>query len=310
MTSFGSGEYQQAGSTYVCEIKTLNSRYLEVNVRIPKFLMSVEPELIAKVKETLSRGKADVIFNLDLSDSDFSLPILNEQALDHYLDIVEKINHKLRDRNLIDSNSKKVLPNAYSLLKIDGVLDSKLKSELREKLIDQNKVGIIKSLERALVNVIDARQKEGHALKLALEKFLDELEQKRQEIENRSEDLRELIYGNYIKRLENLQKKITDANLKFANDLPEDRLMVEVAILAEKSDIAEEIERLQTHINEFRKSLDKPQPVGRNLDFLCQEMHREINTMSNKLVQSDSSKITRSMKEIVERIRQQVQNIE
>jgi uncharacterized protein (TIGR00255 family) len=176
--------------------------------------------------------------------------------------------------------------------------------------IEIHREGINQALSQALVAVKSARNTEGAALGKALNLLLDELERDRAAVAARRDKILQALQATFMKRLETTLAQLAKNASTGQPVISEERALIEVAILSDKADIEEELTRLATHIQEMRRLLDLEDGAGRKLDFLCQEMHREVNTMSSKLVQTEVSQFTLEMKQTVERIRQQVQNIE
>lgn len=314
MTAYGYGENKEKENSYVCEIRTLNSRFLEVNVRLPKFLMALETEIMAEVKKAMQRGKVDVFFGIHVGELEKSLPLLNRGAVRHYLEIIKELREEVKALSvpgvsLGDEASE--FCSFRDLLRFEGVLQnlSSLPGYTQNE-VDAHRPSIFKALTAGLVQIDKTRRAEGAVLEKALNAILDEIENESRILVGKVPEIRENLYQNYLRRLETFLDKLKERSLKTAEHLSEDRLHLEVGIIAEKSDIDEELTRLQGHVKEFRSQIQNDETVGRRLDFLCQEMHREINTVSSKLVQSDVSKQTLNLKQAVERLRQQVQNIE
>ncbi len=307
MTSYGYGEYAVGDQTLTCEIKTLNSRYVEVNVRLPRQLFALETEIINHVKSVLRRGKVDVFIDLNRQSGHKDLPEIDEAALSHYLGQYEKASLQIKSRN----KALEVGPffTAFTeLLKLEGITGGE-KSRVRgEEAGAQFRDALFESLNKALANVTQARKTEGAALDAALIELLDEMEHNRQIVASKRDAIIGQLRANIQKRIEHAIANINKTNQTVT--APEDRLLTEIAMISDKADIDEELTRLATHVNEFRRMLKDEEAAGRKLDFICQEMHREVNTMSNKLVQTEVSQFTIEMKQTIERIRQQVQNIE
>jgi uncharacterized protein (TIGR00255 family) len=301
MTAFGMGETSSTDYHYRCEIKTLNSRFVDVNLRLPRALNALETDIIATCKRRLKRGKVDVSLDVTAQNVGARLPQLNEDAVRHYQSLANRL------QNLAGEKSRHL--SIYEYLRLDGVLETHTR-EAVDDIIKLHRDGVINSLNQALDQVIEGRRKEGQALAKAMKELLQTIGKERQVIASQSETLQSQIYQQYRKRLENLLKNLGETGHSITQQLPDDRLLAEVAILTDKSDIAEELTRLATHEQEFSKTLEQEGEVGRKLDFLCQEMHREINTVSNKLNHSSVTSNTLAIKQTVERLRQQVQNIE
>jgi len=301
MTAFGVGETTRDDYHYRCEVKTLNARFLDINVRLPRTLTALERDISQVCKQSLKRGKVDIAFDLSVASSSHRLGQLNESAIQHYQALAEKI------ISLAGDNPRPL--SVYEYLRLDAVLETHNK-ESSDDMVKQHKEGFISSLEAALKQIFQARQLEGQAMEDALRELLATISQGRQTITQQSENVQNQIYQQYRNRLEKLLKNMGEAGQTISKQLPEDRLLTEVAILTDKSDIDEELTRLATHEQEFINTLDAGGEVGRKLDFLCQEMHREVNTMSNKMTHTSVAKHTLTIKQSVERLRQQVQNLE
>lgn len=300
MTAFGAGEYLSATHQYQCEIKTLNSRFLDHHIRMPRKLSSLEPQIIKLVKSKLSRGKVDIFIDIQKVQSDnSSLPQLNKDALEHYLTMLEPL------KELSGIESKLSLSQ---ILRLEGVLLSQ--SEQNTDQAELHHEGILKSLERALEQVIISRSEEGSALAPSLTELIAKLSNSRSIVTKNAEVINESIFDNYHKKILSFLDKAGEAGQQILAQTSKERLLTEVAILADKADIKEELVRLEAHETEFLATMKKDISIGRKLDFLCQEMHREVNTISSKISQLEIGKQTLEMKQTVEQLRQQVQNVE
>lgn len=310
MTAYGNGTASDSEkqASYLCEIKTLNSRYLELKVRLPRALMALEPEVMSAAKARLTRGKVDIVFTVDTYSSDQALPQINEHRAKHVFDLLSHLS------KLADEQTFKKKPDygidLVSMLNFEGVIEQGDRQQTIQEQIAHHRQGILDAFENALDLVVEARQKEGEALFEHISCELSGLEKERQKIEQQSGQLMKQLHDIYINRLETIAAKTSDTSANVVAELPNERLMAEIIVLTEKSDITEELTRLKSHIEDCRLDLNANEPIGRKLDFLCQEMMREVNTIASKLSASEVNSITRNMKQHVERIRQQVQNIE
>lgn len=299
MTAFGSAEIKTQFFTYRCEIRTLNSRFCDVSVKLPRSLLAFEAQIIQRIKERLLRGKVDVFIDTVPIDRTALLPQLNAAAVQHYTRLSDELQSHLRET-----------PRALSvaeLFRLEGVLESPLQGQ---DALASHEDGLKKVLERACEAVIKQRASEGHALGIALGKILDQISEQREIIDGKRQVIQAQVYETYRKRLDKLLQNLEDTGKKLNVLLPEERLLSEVALLTDRSDIEEEVTRLGAHIQEFQRLLAGGEEVGRRMDFLCQEMHREVNTISNKMTQLDLAQHSLLLKQGVERLRQQVQNIE
>lgn len=306
MTSYGYGELQAGAVTYVCEIRTLNSRYLEVNVRMPRHLLALETDLINHVKATLRRGKVDVFVDTAKAQGQRELPEIDGEIVRHYGKLLNQVSLAVADARYTQHI------NLTDILNLEGVIaggEGKARTRSQEA-VEAHRPPLFKALGQALDEVQIARGKEGSALGTALLELLTSLEAGRKEVAKKRDEILVHLHKNYMKRLESFLATLAKSGQGIGAPPSDERLMTEVAVLADKADIDEELTRLATHIVEFKRLMTTEDAAGRKLDFLCQEMHREVNTMSNKLVQTEVSQHTIEMKQTVERIRQQVQNIE
>ncbi len=303
MTAFGSGEIQAANTIYRCEIRTLNSRFCDISIKMPRSLIALEPQLINRAKERLSRGKVDVFLDLLPIDRSSTLPQLNQAAVEHYLAL---------GRQLAERCGESLLPlGTYEFLRLEGVLENQnTLSSSSEEWMRKHEAGLFAAVNQAFTALVKQRESEGQALGKALEKLLEQIGDDRRAIFEKRELIQKNVYDLYKKRLDRILVASDETGQKIRHMLPEERILSELAILTDRTDIDEELTRLEAHEEEFRRLLLGGEEVGRRMDFLCQEMHREINTISNKLTQLEVAQHTLSLKQAVERLRQQVQNIE
>lgn len=301
MTAFGSGECDSELFQYRCEVKTLNSRFIDTNVRLPRSLSALESTIVSEVKNSLKRGKVDISFDLSPLNRAARLPSLNEDAIRHY----EAVGSRVQE--MAQGYPREL--SVYEFLRLDGVLEAHQRKSADDLLV-MHKDGMLDALRKALTKVIEAREGEGQALKPALESLVKDVTLSRTEVSKHITEIRAHIFENYKKKLDTLLENLGETGAKIAESLNQDRITTEVAILADKSDIEEELIRLEAHELEFLKTLEEGKEIGRKLDFLCQEMHREVNTISSKVSQMEISKHTLGMKQAIERLRQQIQNIE
>jgi len=306
MTAFGSGETSSDTFHYTCEMKSLNSRFLEVNVRLPRFLAMLETEIVQFIKSRLDRGKVDMFFDIKSQDVSETLPNVNPDAVKHYMSCAKKI----ADIAGHDTTVLSDLISVSTLMRSEGVLELARQSVSSQEVLDQHRSHLMKAISSAVDVLIKDRVREGESLHQSLTQHLDLLSGQADEVIEKAPVIREKLEQNFFKKMETVRKNLEDKGLLGETDLSQERLTSEMVIAIDKIDIAEEVDRLGAHIKEFRKQMDAGDKVGRRLDFLCQEMHREINTLSNKLVAAEVSQLSVAMKQNVERIKQQVQNVE
>jgi len=289
MTGFGCGDFSADGFQVTVEIKTLNSRYLDISIRLPQSLQHKELELKDIVKKSLSRGKINVNVNLDKSQTGIPNITYSPEMVKSYSEMLEGIRKEL---NL----SKPV--ELHDLLRFDDIFVQREEDPETVEIIWKRTV---KAANAALDSVNKMRQQEGAELKHDLVSLL-------KDISSLLGKINEGANTNASEVRKKLQKRIQE--LVHEEKIDADRLEMEVALLIDKMDINEEIVRLNSHIKFFKDALDDKENVGRRLNFLCQEINRELNTIGSKSSDSDIAHHVVTGKEKLEQIREQVQNIE
>ncbi len=287
MTGFGNDSYSDDNYNLETEVKSLNSRFLDLSVRLPKELSQHEFAVRDLVKNKLTRGKISVFINLSKSDVQKESIALNEHELLKTINLLKKIN-KLSD------TKDKISINQLLLFR-----DNFLNQEAEKDVFDVDI--LLQSISNALDNLTDMRGKEGAELKNDLEARINNIEVTLSEIEK----LTQVSTKEYFEKFKEKVKKLAD---EFIDD--KERFMVELGILSEKHDVTEECTRLHSHIKLFSDTISKSHDVGRKLNFICQEMNREVNTINSKSISSEISHLGITIKEELEKIREQVQNIE
>lgn len=289
MTGFGKGESTDNIRHFSVEIKSVNHRYNDIIVKMPKHLKYIEDSIIKYIKSKVNRGRIEVYINLKyISQTDVDVRVDLNLANLYNKALKELTNHL----NIDESTSLEVLTRFP-----DVITTEKLEE-------DENEVWkcLKEALGEALDKMILMRAKEGEELakdiKLCVKKIIDKVEY----IEKRSP----LVVSEYK---EKLWKRINEL-LEDKYELDENRLANEVAIFAEKSDINEEIVRLYSHMNQLLSTIESNEPVGRKLDFLLQEANREVNTIGSKTGDIKITNEVIEIKSLLEKIREQVQNIE
>ena len=287
MTGFGHGEYEKDGRSYVVEIKSVNHKYSDINVRIPRFLNEFEDTIRKQINNSISRGKVDVFVTFENYGSSGTKIRINKELAKQYLS-------ELKD--LADETGIEFKVNLIDVSKLPEVL--KLEEDDDEALIE-NEVSI--ALNEALTNFITMRETEGEKLVEDIIERLGFIETKVEEISGYSSTLVE----EYIEKLNTrIQELLKD------QPVDENRLNQEIVIFSDKSSIEEELTRLKSHISQFKELLKQDSPVGKKIDFLIQEMNRETNTIGSKANSIDITNRVIEVKTEIENIREQIQNIE
>jgi len=288
MTGYGRGECEENNRRFVIELKSVNNRYLDINIRLPKHLISLEDNIRKYISSRVSRGKIDVFVSQEkFSDDDIKV-VLDEQVASYYYNVYSELKKKF---NLQEEITLSLLAKAPDVIIIEKNEDDV------ETVWDTMK----KALDEALSVFIDMRTKEGLKLKQDILERCMIISEKVNLIEKRSPSI-----------IDEYREKIKLRVSEFLKDveIDESRLLNEVAFFADKVNIDEEITRLKSHIEQLRSSLESDEAVGRKLDFLIQEMNRETNTIGSKANDLSIANLVIDIKSELEKIREQVQNIE
>lgn len=288
MTGYGRHESVLHGRTLVIELKSVNNRYLDCNVRLPRVYICAEDGVQRRVKAAISRGKVDVYVNIENNTEEAVSVTLNQPVAAGYMEALRT----MADTFGLESNvSIDLLAKFPDVFKVD-----KVPEDLEELTADIHTV-----TEEALRDFDAMRSREGEKLEADLLGRLVTLENFTHQVEQRSPQ----TVADYRARLTaKLQEVLAD------RQLDESRVLTEAAIFADKVAVDEETVRLHSHIAQFREMLAGGSPIGRKLDFLIQEMNRETNTIGSKCNNLEISTIVVNMKAEIEKIREQVQNIE
>ncbi len=287
MTGFGQGSASGDAFKVRVDIRTVNNRFLDIHARLPQELASLEVTIKKQIQAVLKRGRVDVTISIEqMKQASFSL---NRPLISGYFSALSELK---QEYNLLDE------PTLELIAKLPGAIQiSQDSDQLDEQLI----TGLIAAMSEALITLTEMRITEGNELAQELKYRLDAIEAHIPTIEKEAERLP----GIYR---EKLMKRIQDLNANGAVD--EARLAQEAVMLADRSDISEEIARLKSHITQMRDSLDGDEEMGKRLDFILQEMNREANTILSKSGDLSISDAAIVIKTEVEKIREQVQNVE
>lgn len=284
MTGYAFLEKNSEQFSYSIEIKSLNAKYLEVYVNLPKILRNEENEYIQIIKKRFSRGKIEL--SIDISDWNSTKPVsLNIELMKKYYHELEVLHKTLKIKEPLKFES---------LLMLEGITQRE-----RTSLTDKSKKEMLNTLDAVITKTIDMRKKEGVSIKKDITASLaligkDALKIKtlsRKVLEDKKESLKARLKG------------ITDGNID------NNRLYGEIALLADKLDINEELVRLNDHLEKFKIMLKEKEQQGRKFDFLAQELFREINTIASKSNNSEISQIAVEVKNHIDKIREHCRNV-
>lgn len=289
MTGFGRAEYNDNGVRALAEVRSVNYRYTETSFRLPQELQNFESQLKDVVLQHIERGKVNITIELELQEEDLFKVQLNPTAAKAYKKLLEDL------RRETDTEEEVRIEHLLQFKEIFG--GKELSASEQERMVDTAQ----KALDQACRELSDMRIKEGERLKEDLTKRIDQIAEHRDKIA-------ELAEHRVPEARRKLQERIQSL-LQDQNKVEEERLEQEIALLADRLDISEEVVRLESHLHFFRKSMNAEKSAGRKLNFLVQEIHREVNTIGSKAGNADISHHVVEIKEILENIREQVQNI-
>ena len=290
MTGYGKAEEVKNGVRFLVELRSVNSRFSEVLLKCPKHIYTKEYEIREIIKKKVSRGKISLLISLDTSDiANNATVVLDEESLAMQLDILKKIRKKV--------NSKEKLKLEHILSFSDYFLKD------NEDAVDEEEfIFVTKLIQLALEDLYDMKRREGAFLEKDILERIDVLDNESVKIIELSKERIQEEKRVFNEKLNNF---LTDRNV-----IDEKRLEFELALLTERMDITEECVRLKSHLEFFRDSVNSNENVGRRLNFLLQEMNREINTIASKASDAVISQKVSLLKEELEKIREQIQNIE
>jgi TIGR00255 family protein len=288
MTGFGRGEYEENGRSFTVEVKTVNHRYSDISIRLPRQLSYLEDTIRKYISRNISRGKIDVYISQDKYNEDEVRVSIDHALTSSY---VKALNELRNAYKLEDDITVSVVARFPDILTVDRVEEDK------DKIWNTLSMAIDKSMNELMT----MREIEGRKLADDVIERAGYIRSIVKQIEERSPQ----VVQEYKSKLEDRIKQLLD-------DVPVDeaRIAVEVALFADKSSIAEEIVRLYSHLDQLLSIMNENEPVGRKLDFLIQEMNREINTIGSKANDIMITKQVVVVKSEIEKIREQIQNIE
>ena len=289
MTGFGRGEHSSNGFQITVELKTLNSRYLDLSLRTPKSIQHNEIDIKEIIQKQLSRGKVHISINIEKKSDESPTITFNSEMVKAYGKMLEQIKFLANIQEPI---------TVKDILQFDDIFEhDQIEEEMSKEIWNCTK----KALDDALVMLNQMRLQEGTELKKDLHKQINGISEMLSEVSSLSD-------SRIPEVREKLQLRIK--NLIGDDKFDPDRLEMEIALIADKMDINEEVIRLQAHLKFFSEALESEDSVGRRLNFLCQEINRELNTIGSKANDSAIAHHIVLGKEKLEQIREQVQNIE
>ncbi|MFT5032192.1 MAG: hypothetical protein ACI9OO_000122 [Bacteroidia bacterium] len=284
MTSFAHQRLEYSWGTCAWEIRSVNQRYLDLSFKLPELWRGLEPVLRDELRKTLGRGKVEVILRIQLQNQSNASLQVNQELVAQLIGAAESIREQLQNPSTIDPLAILQWPGVVGEAQIDT-------DEIQQALAGQFKC--------AVDELLAGREREGAELKDLIEQRLEQIKAITLKLRIYMPQLVQAQRDKLHQRLEALQVQ-----------LDSDRLEAEIALLAQKIDVAEELDRLDTHVQEVQRILTAGGACGRKLDFLMQELNREANTLSSKAVVADSTQAAVELKVLIEQMREQIQNIE
>jgi uncharacterized protein (TIGR00255 family) len=287
MTGFGSAEAATPAGVYRVEVRSVNNRYLDVQTRLPKAMMALEQRVKQAVGEQLSRGSINLNVTCARGESETRLT-WDREAVGNYVRILREVaaTHKIKSEVTLSD-----------LLHFSDFI----KTETVDVSEDALWGHVLPVLNAALKSFQRSREQEGRFLERELRRMLKEVAAVLKRVEARSPQRLKAYQTELSRRVGQLLEK---------RELDESRLAMEVALMAERLDISEECTRLRAHIEQFTKAIASGEPVGKHVNFLMQEMNREANTICSKSNDAPIAQMGIALKELIEKIREQIQNIE
>ena len=288
MTGYGSAKGTAAGLALSVELKSVNNRYLDVSVKLPRTLMFAEEPVRSAVAKHITRGKVDVFITADASQSDSVEVRVNEALLRGYISALGEVRDKF---SLTDDMS------LMSLCRLPEVLST----ERRELDADELTSGLLAILEEALSGYDAMREREGEKLRDDVLGRIDEIGRLTGIVEERSPQ----TVAEYRARLEQKLRETLEGM-----SVDDSRVLTECAIFADCVAVDEETVRLRSHLSQLKAMASGESPIGRKMDFLIQELNRESNTIGSKCQSADIARVVVDLKAEIEKIREQIQNVE
>ncbi len=284
MTAYGRVENSEGQNSISCEIRSVNHRYSEISIRLPEELRLLEQKIRDHISGKIKRGKIECNIRIEKHNAYDEALSINQDLLKNIIEASKRINSDLSTSAPLDS---------LDLLRWPGVLE---KSTLDVKEIDKLLFPLV---NEAIDIVVDTRQREGEKIKKMLTDRCTKIKEIINNVQKQIPDI-----------LKNYRKKLTQRVQEISDEIDNDRLEQELLFLSQKADIEEEIDRLDAHVDEVVRVIDRKEPIGRRLDFLMQEMNRESNTLGSKSNHIYTSNASVELKVLIEQMREQIQNIE
>jgi uncharacterized protein (TIGR00255 family) len=284
MTAFARQQEHGDHGELTWEIRSVNHRFLEATVRLPEELRAIEPQVRERVTARLGRGKVECNLRFKAGSAAAGDLRINERMVDQVLAAADQMAHRLHSSHQL---------SIMDILRWPGVL------ETTEQDFSPVQAAALALFESGLDSLVEAREREGERLQSLIAQRVEAM---RAQVETARERMPMVVDG--------VRERLRTRLQEVVENLDHDRLEQEMALLAQRLDVDEEMDRLRTHLDEVSRVLAQDEPVGRRLDFLMQELNREANTLGSKSADSETTAVSVEMKVLIEQMREQVQNIE
>jgi len=284
MTAFARQEQAKDWGTLTLELRSVNHRYLDIALRLPEDFRNLESKIREKVSAKLARGKVEVGLRFSRTEASHGELTIDKELVQQVVNASREIDHILYNPNAVSSMDILRWPGVINTPELDS-------SELSTALFDL--------LDTTLNDLIDGRAREGEKLAALIQQRCQSISKVISAVKKRLPDIMQIWREKLITR-------IKEASI----EVDENRLEQELVILAQKTDVDEELDRLVTHIAEVERVLKDENPIGRRLDFLMQELNREANTLGSKSIDTETTKASVDLKVFIEQMREQIQNLE
>ncbi len=291
MTGFGRGSFAENGRMSNVEIKSVNNRYCDLQVRMPRYLSALEMDVRNRCKSVISRGKLDIFISYSDTTSSARQVRANQPLATSYLNAVRGLGEALDIPHSIDARALSTFPDVLIV-------------EDKDEEVDKIANLIFAALDEALTQLVDRKTEEGERLTLDILAGCANLEELLCQVRERAKQVPIDYKERLTKRIDEL---LAPEQRAFFD---EQRMAAEVLLFVDKADIHEEMIRLESHLASMREVVRQDLPVGKQLDFFCQEVNREVNTIGSKANDLELTNLAIAMKSGLEKIREQVQNLE
>lgn len=288
MTGYGSSKGEAGGLQFTVELKSVNNRYLDISVRMPRGLLFAEETVKSAVQRSIGRGKVDIFVSIDSTEKSDTIIRINESLASGYYQAAADLSSRYGIENDL---------TAVSLARFPDVLLVERSEPDKESLLNE----LLIIVEKALLDFNDMRVREGEKLKFDLQEKMDTISALLSVVEEKSPE-------TLIAYRHRLQQKLNE--LLSDRNVAEDRILAECAVFADRIAVDEETVRLRSHLSQFHQMLETGSPIGRKMDFLIQEFNREANTIGSKCQNSEIAHTVVELKSEIEKVREQIQNVE